>query len=222
MRIIIFIQVVQAAINMVIPDDQVCNPSGIDFHYSGLRLYQAILYDWPIRHYWLLVHCQSGRIDSEQYFASNHTANWKFTEPVCIKHDECFIFSRRKKYAERSIVVYRPFSDVGAVYPMNLTTTRTKLVADNMALSLSLTIGLKRVKLIPAFFTVEDSCDADPFERYEYTENDRKQAWNYANAVVNRLANVSLYADKWAFWEYDALQSQLCGLDWRHLANRIV
>lgn len=214
-------------------EDKLCNPNGFMFRYTGLRLYQSVIYDWPTRHFWYLVRCNSGKVASEQYFATNRTTNFPFGSPVSISLEETYILARRRKYASRHIPIFRPFAEIGAIYKVdkasNITFLLLPLRADKIGSSFTFSSRFgRRMKYLPILYTPEEEpargWDSQLFvqadENYIYTDDEKHQAWWIANEFVNSVNDaLSISTNKLIFWEFDGLEHQLEGRDWRKVAN---
>lgn len=219
--------------SLVAGEDKLCNPNGFMYRYTGLRLYHTVIHGWPARHFWYLVRCNSGKVASEQYFATNRTSNFPFGCPISISREETYVLARRRKYAQRKVPVFRPLAKIGAVYKVdrasNLTIVLLPLWADKMSSSFTFKSRFgKRMRYLPILYTPEEEPARDwdthlvinVYENYTYTEDEKCSTWWIANEVVNAANDVlSLGTKKLTFWEFDGLQSQLEGVDWRKPVN---
>lgn len=209
-----------------------CNPRALPVLYSGFRVYQVSAISFPVRHFWYVIQCSDGKVVNHQYFPSERNANFMFAKEFCLAQDKCFFISRRKKYANRGVPIFRPFSQVGALYRARGSSAPEPLLpvyADNTAnlFTLGPTFGTK-MRYMPILYTSDDFVGPDwerrvqvrADERYCYTPADKRKLWYKMNRFLTiGLRKLSL-KKKLVFWEFDATRLQLMGIDWRRPVNK--
>lgn len=96
--------------------DALCNPRQLPIFYTGFRVYSAATMSFPVRHFWYIIRCAEGRITDRQYFCAERNANYFFGDEFCFGEGKCYVISRKRKYGNRDVPVFRPFASIGAIY----------------------------------------------------------------------------------------------------------
>lgn len=217
-------------------NDRMCNPSGFDFRFSGLRVYTSTIYGVPIQHFWTVVRCNAGETTALQYFPCKRSSNFMFGKPMELDTGESYIFAREKEYASREVPLFFAYGQVGAVYSVDKKNNKTEiyapLEADPFLSSFTQPCATgKRMTHFPfmhASLAVikrgwSARMEVNPYEIFNYTVKDKSTKWYRINELLNTANKHTLINDRLIPWEYDSFERQFNGnTDWRRLMNPLI
>jgi hypothetical protein len=217
-------------------EDTVCDPTkeNVIVPYTGFRITRQYTFGFPTLHHVWLSHCDHGVVDMEAYVPTdrNHDIVWGVS--MCVSSDKCYRAVRKKKYANRIISIYLPYTQVGGLFlcpGMNIECTNDNarpvlpLLADRIANKwIEYPRWRRIVSRVPYLFTpnyydfryphsqikfVQWASKLDINENYEYSAKDKMTISTVTNNVLNLLHNALVIDPSRLPWEKDRLVSQL-------------
>lgn len=223
-------------LDITMANDRMCNPSGLDFGFSGLRVYTSVIYGLPIHHFWTVVKCNKGEIVASQYFPCKRSSNFIFGHPLELDTGEVYIFAREKKYVPREVPIYLIAGKIGAVFSLdknnNETANYALLEADPFLTSFTQQYATgRRITHIPFMHAPVATdkrgwnarIDVNPYENFNYSASDNSSTWYRINKLLNTASKQTSISEQFLPWEYDSFEKQIQGKsDWRKLINHLV